>query len=120
MGQLVCRLNPAVFGTAHCIVCNHVMFASTQPKLDMRQSVSAVIEALSAWAKTFLLAPRGEGGGCECVCERGRGVIGGSRLMEQPSMGIATRWERKTQKPTAIGASICNTHQRPELHVAQT
>ena len=30
-----------------------------------------------------------------------------SRLMEQPSMGMATRWERKTQKPTAIGARTC-------------
>lgn len=29
------------------------------------------------------------------------------RLMEQPSMGTATRWQTNTVKPIANGASTC-------------
>jgi hypothetical protein len=31
-----------------------------------------------------------------------------SRLMEQPSMGMAIKWQMKTVKPMAKGASTCS------------
>ena len=49
----------------------------------------------------------GVAGGKLVVASRRRLDRRGSRLMEQPSMGTATRWHTNTVKPMAKGASTC-------------